>query len=151
MHRLFEVDSVEHLDLVSCVLHQPAALDQETSFRVSDHIGTVELHELRLHKEPRFTGAGTADDQHVFVPGCLGVLGPAVHRQPLRLGQNDVVPEVRVHIRFNVLRRSPAGGAVFRVLAELLGVFAPDIHNHPHDDRTGDADEQVNRVEAGQR
>ena len=59
VHRLFEVDSVEHLDLVSCVLHQPAALDQETSFRVSDHIGTVELHELRLHKEPRFTGAGT--------------------------------------------------------------------------------------------
>lgn len=122
-----------------------------TSLRVCDHIRTVHLHQIWFEPEAGLTGTGAADHQHVFVPCCLGVLGPAVHRQPLRLGQNDVVPEVRVHIRFNVLRRSPAGGAVFRVLAELLGVFAPDIHNHPHDDRSSDADEQINRVEAGQR
>ncbi len=151
VHRLFEIDGVEHLNFVPCALHQPAALDQETSFRVCDHVGTVELHELRLHKEPRLTGTGAADDQHVFIPGRLGVFGAAVHRQPLRLGQDDVVPEVRVHIGLDVLRCSPAGGAVFRVFAELLGVLAPDIHNHPHDDRSGDTDEQVNRVEAGQR
>ena len=137
-------ETLTHKDLADIIL-------KNGYFRVSDHVGTVELHELRLHKEPRLTRAGAADDQHVFITGCLGVLGTAVHRQPLRPGQNDVVPEVRVHIWLDVLRRSPAGGTVFRVLAELLGVFPPDIHNHPHDDRSGDADKQIHRVEAGQR
>ena len=31
VHRLFEVDGIEYLDLVSCALHQPAALDQDAS------------------------------------------------------------------------------------------------------------------------
>ena len=40
-----------------------------------------------LHKEPGLAAAGTADHQHIFVPGGLGVFGPVVHGEAFRLGQ----------------------------------------------------------------
>lgn len=69
------------------------------------------MHELRLHKEPRFTGTGTADDQHVFVPGCLGVLGPAVHSSP-----SYEIPMGTLGI----------GAAAFRDCDELTAITIPD-------------------------
>ena len=131
------------------MLHQPAALDQETSFRVSDHIGTVELHELRLHKEPRFTGAGTADDQHVFVPGGLGVFGAVVHGEAFRLGQENVVIKHRVDVRGYIFGAAPPGTAVFYASAVFLGVLALAVHHQTQCHRTGHTHRQIEQVEAG--
>lgn len=76
-----------------------------TAFRVCDHIGRVHLHQVRFQPEPGFTG--TADHQHIFVSGGLGVLGATVHGQALGFGQNHIVLEYRVDIRCNILMGSP--------------------------------------------
>jgi len=65
------------------------------------------LHEIGFEEKPRLTGAGTADDKHILVPRCLGVLWAAVHCQPFRLREDDVVAKDRVDIGPNVLRRAP--------------------------------------------
>ena len=43
----------------------------------------------------------------VFVPRGFRVLGSAVHGQPLRLGENDVVGKGGVYIGLDVLRVAP--------------------------------------------
>ena len=65
------------------------------------------LEERRLDKEPRLTAAGTADDQDIFIPGVLGLLGAARHGDPLRLGHGDVVEKILVHVRGDVGRGAP--------------------------------------------
>ena len=62
-----------------------------TSFRVSDHIGRMKLHEVWLNKETGFTAARTANDQYIFVSGILRLLGAAVHGQKLRLREDNIV------------------------------------------------------------
>ena len=42
-YRLFEVDGVQNPDLVAVFQKCVPALDHDTTFRVSDHIGTVTL------------------------------------------------------------------------------------------------------------
>ena len=43
VHGLFEVDGVQNPDLVAVFQKCVPALDHDTTFRVSDHIGTVTL------------------------------------------------------------------------------------------------------------
>ena len=107
VHRLFEVDGVENLDTV-LVPHQdgPALLD-DPPFRVSDDIRTMALQEIGLEPKPGLAAAGAADDQHILVPGGLGVLGAAVHGEALRPCQDDIVLEHGVHERLNVLWTAP--------------------------------------------
>ena len=128
MHRLFEIDGVQHLDLVWLVhdfavfvlhrlavlaqlgrtpLEHFAALHQDGALRVRDHIGAVHLHQIRLEPEAGLAGAGTANDQHVLVAGILGVLGAAGHGKALGLGQNDVILEHRVDVGGNILMGAP--------------------------------------------
>ena len=45
--------------------------------------------------------------QYVFVSRRFRVLGSAVHGQPLRLGENDVVGKGGVYIGLDVLRVAP--------------------------------------------
>ena len=63
----------------------------------------MELEQLGLNEEPRLTGTGAADDQHVFVPGRLGVFGTPGHGKPFRLGQQDIVFKLGVDVGRNIL------------------------------------------------
>ena len=65
------------------------------------------MHEVGLDEKPRLAAAGAAHHQHVFVARCLWVLGSAVHAQPLRLGENDVVGKGGVYIGLDVLSVAP--------------------------------------------
>ena len=70
-------------------------------------IAGMALHEIGLQKVAGLAAARTADDQHVFVSRRPGVFGAAVHGQPFRLRQQDVVFENGVDKRLDVLARSP--------------------------------------------
>ena len=128
MHRLLEVDGVQHLDLVRLiddfavfVLHRLAvlaqlgctplkhfaALHQDGALGVGDHIGAVHLHQIGLEPEAGLAGAGTADDQHVFIARILGILGAAGHGEPFGLGQNDVILKHRVDVGGNIVMGAP--------------------------------------------
>ena len=74
---------------------------------IGDNVGTVKLHEVWLNEKPRLAAAGAAHHQHVFVPRGFRVLGSAVHGQPLRLGENDVVGKGGVSVGLDVLCISP--------------------------------------------
>ena len=74
---------------------------------IGDNVGTVKLHEVGLDEKPRLAAAGAAHHQYVLVPRRFRVLGSAVHGQPLRLGENDVVGKGGVYIWLDVLRVSP--------------------------------------------
>ena len=74
---------------------------------IGDNIGTVKLHEVGLDEKPCFAAAGAAYHQHVLVPRRFRVLGSAVHGQPLRLGENDVVGKGGVYIGLDVLCVAP--------------------------------------------
>ena len=52
------------------------------------------------------TGAGTANNQHIFIDIVLGVL-VAAHHDALGLRQEDVLVKLGVDIGLNVLRCSP--------------------------------------------
>ena len=65
------------------------------------------MHEVGLHKEPGLAAAGTADHQHIFIPGGLGVFGTPGHGQAFSLGQQDVVFKLGVDIGGNVLGGAP--------------------------------------------
>ena len=52
------------------------------------------LHQIRLQPKPRFAAAGTADDQHVFVPSSLGIGRAVVHGEHFRLGGSMIVLSV---------------------------------------------------------
>ena len=102
-----------------------------------------------LHKEPGLAAAGTADHQHIFVPGGLGVFGPVVHGEAFRLGQEDVVVKHRVDVRGYIFGASPTGAAVLEAPAVFLGVLAFAVHHQPQCHRTGHAHHQIEQVEAG--
>ena len=67
----------------------------------------MHLHDGRFDKEPRLAAAGAADDENIFVSRILWLLRAAVHRQVLRLRQDDVVGELRIRVRLDVLRLAP--------------------------------------------
>ena len=121
------------------------------TLRIGDNVGTVELHEVGLDEKPRLAAAGAAHHQHVFVPRGFRVLGAAVHGQPLRLGENDVVGKGGVYIRLDVLRAAPSRAAVLDILPKLPRVLPLDVDGKPDEQGGGNAHAQVDGVEAGER
>ena len=112
VHALGKIDRVHHLNAVAEMPQHPAALDDQTAFRVghNERAGVFlrhTLHEIWFDEESRLAAARTADHQHVFVPRRSRVFGAAVHRQPLGLRQDDVVGKYEIDIRLDVLRRPP--------------------------------------------
>ena len=107
------------------------------------------LHQIGLQPKPCLTGAGTADNQHVFVPCGTGIGGTVVHGQAFRLGENDVILKGRIDIGGDVGGGTPPGGTVLLVVPKFLGVLAFDIHSQPHGSGNADSDTQVSRMEAG--
>ena len=82
----------------------------------------------------------------------LGSLGAAVHGQPFRLRQQDVIFENGVDKRLDVLARSPARRAILTSFAELLRVLAfLRIHGKPEQQPGKQTDEQIGRMETWQR
>ena len=112
MHRLFEIDRIEDFDAVAKSPEHLAAFNHNAALGVCDNKGTgirfgIALHEIRFQPEARLAAAGAADHQHVFIARCFRVFRAVVHRQFLRLRQNDIVSGVRVNVGRNVLMRSP--------------------------------------------
>ena len=60
-----------------------------------------------LQKKASFAAAGAADNQYIFVPGGLRVLGAAVHGKPFRLRQDNVVLKFGGNIGRDVLGVAP--------------------------------------------
>lgn len=84
-----------------------------------------------------------------FIPRRFGVFGAAIHRQPLRLRENDVVLKCGIDVGLDVLGGSPSRAAVLQIFAEFLCVFALDIDRQPNGDGGGNAHAQVNGMKAG--
>ena len=140
-------ETLSHKDLANIIL-------KNSYFGVRHHEGAGillrgALHEVGLEPETGLAAAGAADHQHVFVPRRLGILGPVIHGQAFRGRQNDIVGEDGIHEGRDVLRRAPAGGTVFLVLAELPGVLALDVDNQADQTGSQDAHAEIDGVEAG--
>ena len=112
VHTFGKIDRVHHLNAVAEMPQHPAALDDQTAFRVGHNerawvFFRHALHEIWFDEESRLAAARTADHQHVFVSRRSRVFGAAVHRQPLGLRQDDVVGKCGIDIRLNILSRPP--------------------------------------------
>ena len=107
------------------------------------------LEQVGLDKKSRFAAAGTADDQDIFVPSVLGFLWAARHGDPLRLGEQDILRKVLVHVRGDVGGGAPSGAPVLDTAAVFLRVFALGVDRQPDQHRAGGAHAQVHQVEAG--
>ena len=100
----------------------------------------MHLHERRFDKKPCLAAAGTADYKDIFVPCILWLLRAAVHGEPFRLCEGDIVLKYRVCVRLYVLGCPPTCRAVFHAFPVLLRVLALDVDNQPDNDRPGNAD-----------
>ena len=109
----------------------------------------MHLHERRFDEKAGLAAAGTADYKNVLVAGIFRLLRAAVHGEPFRLREGDIVLKYRVYVRLYVLCRSPAGGTVLNALTVFLRVLAFHVDNKPDNHRPGNADQQVSGVEAG--
>ena len=56
--------------------------------------------------EPGLTGAGSANDQHVFVDVVFWYLVPADH-DPFRLGQEDIIVKLGIDKRLYIFCVAP--------------------------------------------
>ena len=65
------------------------------------------MHQVGLEPEAGFAGTGTADDQHILIPGVLGILWPVAHHQAFRLCEYDVVFKHRIDKGLDVPCRPP--------------------------------------------
>ena len=107
------------------------------------------MEQVGLDEEPCLAAAGTADDQDIFISCILGLLGAARHGDPLRLGEQDVLGEVLVHVGGDVGRGAPSGTPVLHALAVFLRVLALGVDHQPDQHRAGGTRAQVHQMEAG--
>ena len=103
VHGLFEVDGVQNFQPVAVMQQHLSAFGNDAALGIGDNkangvlLGRT-LHQIGLQPKPCLTGAGTADNQHVFVPCGTGIGGTVVHGQAFRLGENDVILKGRIDI-----------------------------------------------------
>ena len=67
----------------------------------------MHLHKRRLDEKPGLAAAGTTDYKNVLVAGIFRLLRAAVHGEPFRLREGDIVLKYRVCVRLYVLGVSP--------------------------------------------
>ena len=63
--------------------------------------------QIGLQPKAGLARTAAADDQDIFVPRRFRVFGAAIHRQPLRLRENDVVLKCGIDVGLDVLGGSP--------------------------------------------
>ena len=103
VHGFLEVDGVQNFQTVAVMQQHLSALGNDAALGIGDNkadgvlLGRT-LHQIGLQPKPRLTGAGTADNQHVFVPCGTGIGGTVVHGQAFRLGENHVILKGRINI-----------------------------------------------------
>ena len=148
MHGFPEIDGVEHLDGVAAPLKHPSALHQDRPLRVGDAVARVHLHQVRLHEKPGLARSGTADYQHILVAGKLWVFWAAVHGEPLRLGQDDVLLRVGILIGSDIRGRPPAGRAVLCPLPEFLCLLLFQVEQSCQKEDQRRTEKHVRRVQA---
>ena len=93
-------ETLSHKDLANIIL-------KNSYFRIRHDIGTVHLEQVWLQPEPGLTGAGTADDQDVLVPGIGRILGSITHSQALRCRQDHVVLKLGIHEGLDISMGAP--------------------------------------------
>ncbi len=151
MHRLAEIDGIEDLDPVTGMHKGIAHLEQRCTLRICQYIRAVELKQVRFDPEPGLTGAGTAHDQNVFVPGVGRILRPVAHHQPLRFGKDNVVFKDRIHERFDVFGTAPPCGAILEVVFKIFGILPFQIDRQPESYPAGKTHRQIRRMKTRQR
>ena len=109
MHGLIKIDRIEHLDPIPMPDQHPSAFHNDGSLRICHYIGNFpgHLHQVRFYVESGLSGSRSTDHDHIFIPGVLWKLRPAVHRQPFRLRQEDVILKNRIHKRLDIFRSPP--------------------------------------------
>ena len=109
------------------------------------------MQQIRFQDEARFTTARTADYQNILVSGVFRIGWTVGHHQPFRFGEDNVILKFFGHKWGNVLGISPPGRAVLHAVTVLLSVFAFQVHRQPHPGTAAQTNEQVKRMQAGQR
>lgn len=61
------------------------------------------LHEVWFQPKASFTAAGTANDEHVFIPCSLGIFRSVVHSQPFRFSEDDIVFKGGIDVGLDIL------------------------------------------------
>ena len=106
------------------------------------------MEQGRLDKEPCLAAAGAADDQDIFIPRCFRILRAAGHGEAFRPGQRDVPIGNGVYVGRDILRPAPSRAAVLNAAAIFLRVFRFQVHRQPDECRPGNAQQQVQRMQA---
>ena len=112
MHTFGKINAVEYPDLIALPLQKSAALVQGAALGVYHHIAAPVLARTGLKKlggepEAGLAGARRADDAGVEVAGIGRVLGPGVHGEKFRPGENDVVLKYGIDERGDVFGTAP--------------------------------------------
>lgn len=107
MHTLLEIDGIEYLDSIPLFQKNISAFHHNGAFGVCNNVGTVTLEKIGLQPKSSLTGTRTANNQHVFIPGILGIRRTVGHHQPLRLRQDDVVLKFGSDKGCNILSCAP--------------------------------------------
>ena len=87
------------------------------------------------------TGAGAAQHQYIQIHIPLFRVRDLSQRQALGVRQQDILCEIVIDERCNILLIAPAGGAVFGTVAKLLCVLFPVIHRQPQQDTAAHTDQ----------
>ena len=106
------------------------------------------MEQGRLDKEPCLAAAGAADDQDIFISRRFRILRAAGHGEAFRPGQRDVPIGNGVYVGRDILRPAPSRAAVLHATAIFLRVFRFQVHRQPDKRRPGNAQQQVQRVQA---
>lgn len=107
VHRLFEVDSIENLDVVVVLQKGIATFDDNTALWISDHIRTVHLEQIRFQPKTSLTGTRTTNNQNIFISGIGRTFRTVTHHQSFCFCENHIVLKFWSHERLNVFGGSP--------------------------------------------
>ena len=87
------------------------------------------------------TGSGAAQHQYIQIHIPLFRVRDLPQRQALGVRQQDILCEIVIDERRNILLIAPAGGAVLGTVAKLLCVLFPVIHRQPQQNTAAHTDQ----------
>ncbi len=123
-------------------------MSEEASLGIYHHIAAVRLEQLRGKPKASLARTGRSNDAAIKISGISRVLGPCVHGEKFRPGEDYVVSENRVYEGLYILGRTPSGAAIFHIPPEFLCVFHLVPHQQPDKDCPGQAHQPVKAIAA---
>ena len=148
MHGLVKIDCVEDFDPVIRVNKCISNLEQSRALRIRQNIGRMKLQQVRLNPEPGFTGTGAADDQYILVSGIGRILRTVAHHQSFCLCEDHIVLKDRIDEGLDVLRATPSGRTILKIMLKIFGILSPDVDGSPQTCPADQAHHQVNGIKA---